>query len=81
MTSAVLLQVNQALCSLALAMGGIGVANVIGRDWGLSPTLLAILPYGATIASMLLPGLIGRTSQRSGAPAALGQPFFRERRS
>jgi general nucleoside transport system permease protein len=48
------------------------------QNWGLSPTLLSILPYVATIASMLLPARLLRTSRRSAPPAALGRPYVRE---
>ena len=72
---------------LNIAAGGLtfGFITALGftsqaQNWGLSPTLLSILPYMATIASMLLPPRRLRTSRRSAPPAALGRPYFREGR-
>jgi simple sugar transport system permease protein len=50
------------------------------QNWGLSPTLLSILPHMATIASMLLPIQWLRMSRRTAPPAALGHPYSREGR-
>jgi general nucleoside transport system permease protein len=50
-------------------------------NWPISPTVLSSLPYVFTVLVLILPVLGQRQSAGSSTPAALGLPYFREKRS
>lgn len=60
----------------AYLFGGIEVLQYRLQPLGISPSLLAALPYVATIVALLF-GASKRMRQRIGAPSALGRPFKR----
>ena len=60
----------------AYLFGGIEVLQYRLQPLGISPSLLAALPYAATIVALLF-GASERMRKRIGAPSALGRPFKR----
>jgi general nucleoside transport system permease protein len=50
-------------------------------NWPISPVVLSALPYVLTLLVLIGPALRLRTANAGGAPAALGQPYFREERN
>jgi simple sugar transport system permease protein len=53
------------------------------QNWGISSSVLSMLPYVVTLALIVLPAALARFGVKvrsSVAPAALGQPYFREER-
>ena len=67
----------------ALFFGIITSLGFVGQahNWPVAPALLSMLPYLATVILMVVPGLFSRRVRRFlAAPAALGQPYFRDER-
>lgn len=62
----------------AFLFGGIFVAQYLLQPLGISPSLLAMLPYVATLAVLLLIGL--KDARMLNAPAMLGEPYKRGER-
>ncbi len=62
----------------AFLFGGIFVVQYILQPLGISPNLLALLPYLATLVVLLAIGL--RDSNKLNAPAWLGEPYKRGER-
>jgi simple sugar transport system permease protein len=62
----------------AFLFGGIFVLQYLLQPYGISPNLLAMLPYIATLAVLLVGGL--RDSRKLNAPAMLGEPYRRGER-
>lgn len=62
----------------AFLFGGIFVLQYLLQPYGISPNLLAMLPYIATLAVLLVGGL--RDSRRLNAPEMLGEPYRRGER-
>lgn len=62
----------------AFLFGGIFVLQYLLQPYGISPNLLAMLPYIATLAVLLLGGL--RDRRRLNAPERLGEPYRRGER-
>ncbi len=60
----------------AYLFGGIEVLQYRLQPFGISPSLLASLPYIATIVALLF-GANERVRKRIGAPSALGRPYTR----
>ncbi len=61
----------------AYLFGGIRVLQFRLQPLGISPNLLAMLPYASTIIALLI-GAKETIRKRIGAPSALGQPYIRE---
>lgn len=59
--------------------GGIFVLQYILQPFGIPASLLATLPYAATLIVLVVDGLT-RSHRAQGAPAALGEPFRKEER-
>jgi simple sugar transport system permease protein len=59
----------------AFLFGGIFVLQYLLQPYGISPNLLAMLPYIATLAVLLVGGL--RDRRRLNAPEMLGEPYRR----
>jgi simple sugar transport system permease protein len=67
----------------ALLFGVITSLGFVGqaRNWPIAPAILSMLPYLGTIALMIVPAVVWRRSRRMmAAPAALGEPYFRDER-
>lgn len=62
----------------AFLFGGIFVLQYMLQPYGISPNFLAMLPYMATLAVLLVGGL--RDSRKLNAPAMLGEPYRRGER-
>jgi ABC-type uncharacterized transport system permease subunit len=62
----------------AFLFGGIFVMQYLLQPYGISPNLLATLPYLATLAVLLMGGL--RDRRKLNAPAMLGEPYRRGER-
>ena len=62
----------------AFLFGGIFVLQYLLQPFGISPNLLALLPYAATLLVLMAIGL--RHSQKLNAPAWLGEPYQRGER-
>jgi len=62
----------------AFLFGGIFVLQYLLQPYGISPNILAMLPYIATLFVLLLIGL--KDSRKLGAPAMLGEPYRRGER-
>lgn len=65
----------------ALLFGVITSLGFVGqaRNWPIAAPILSMLPYLGTIALMIVPGLAWQKVRRlMAAPAALGQPYFRD---
>lgn len=62
----------------AFLFGGIFVLQYLLQPYGISPNLLAMLPYIATLAVLLVGGLHDR--RRLNAPEMLGEPYRRGER-
>jgi simple sugar transport system permease protein len=62
----------------AFLFGGIFVLQYLLQPYGISPNLLAMLPYVATLAVLLVGGL--KDSRKLNAPAMLGEPYRRGER-
>jgi ABC-type uncharacterized transport system permease subunit len=62
----------------AFLFGGIFVLQYLLQPYGISPNFLAMLPYSATLAVLLVGGL--RDSRKLNAPAMLGEPYHRGER-
>ena len=62
----------------AFLFGGIFVLQYLLQPYGISPNFLAMLPYMATLAVLLVGGL--RDSRKLNAPAMLGEPYRRGER-
>ncbi len=60
----------------AYLFGGVEVLQFRLQPYGVSASLLATLPYIATIAALLI-GASERMRKRIGAPSALGKPYIR----
>ena len=51
------------------------------RNWGIPAAFFSMMPYLGTIALLLVPTLVWKEMQRRmAAPAALGEPYYREER-
>lgn len=67
----------------ALLFGVITAFGFVGqaRNWPVAPAFLSMLPYLGTLAFMIVPVMVWRRGrQRGAAPAALGEPYFRDER-
>ena len=65
------------LFGLITSLGFVGQA----RNWPVAPAILSMLPYLGTIAFIILPVLASERIRRlMAAPAALGEPYFRDER-
>ncbi len=65
------------LFGLITSLGFVGQA----RNWPIAPAVLSMLPYLGTIAFIILPALASERLRRlMAAPAALGEPYFRDQR-
>jgi simple sugar transport system permease protein len=65
------------LFGLITSLGFVGQA----RNWPIAPAFLSMLPYLGTIAFIILPVLASQKLRRlMAAPAALGEPYFRDQR-
>lgn len=62
----------------AFLFGGIFVLQYLLQPLGISPNLLSMLPYAATLAVLLAIGL--KDSRKLSAPAMLGEPYKRGER-
>ncbi len=62
----------------AFLFGGIFVLQYLLQPFGISPNLLGLLPYAATL--LVLMGIGFRNSQKLNAPAWLGEPYKRGER-
>lgn len=63
------------LFGVITALGFVGQA----RGWPVSPVILSMLPYLGTLGFIIVPALaVRRLRQWMAAPAALGEPYFRE---
>ena len=63
----------------AFLFGGIFVVQYVLQPIGVSPNLLAMLPYLTTLVVLVLVGL-RRGARNMAAPASLGEPFRRDER-
>lgn len=64
----------------AYLFGGVAALQYRLQPLGISPNLLAMLPYAFTIVALLV-GTSERIRKRVGAPSALGKPYVREERT
>ena len=62
----------------AFLFGGIFVLQYLLQPYGISPNLLGLLPYAATLLVLMAIGM--RHSQKLNAPAWLGEPYKRGER-
>jgi ABC-type uncharacterized transport system permease subunit len=65
----------------ALLFGVITSLGFVGqaRNWPIAPAILSMLPYLGTIALMIVPVFAWQRNRRvTAAPAALGEPYFRD---
>ncbi|OQA06977.1 MAG: hypothetical protein BWY66_01590 [bacterium ADurb.Bin374] len=63
----------------SLLFGGLFVGQYFLQPYGISPNLLMMLPYLATLAA-LVQGATASTTRGRSAPAALGIPYERGER-
>jgi len=61
----------------AYLFGGIFVLQFMLQPLGVSPNLLAMLPYLSTILALFIFGLTASGKRRMNAPASLGEPYVR----
>jgi simple sugar transport system permease protein len=61
----------------AYLFGGIFVLQFMLQPLGVSPNLLAMLPYLSTIVALFIFGLTAAGQRRMNAPASLGEPYVR----
>jgi general nucleoside transport system permease protein len=61
----------------AYLFGGIFVLQFMLQPLGVSPNLLAMLPYLSTLLALLVYGLSRSGQRRMSAPATLGEPYVR----
>jgi general nucleoside transport system permease protein len=61
----------------AYLFGGIFVLQFMLQPLGVSPNLLAMLPYLSTVVALLIFGLTASGQRRMAAPATLGEPYVR----
>ena len=64
----------------AYLFGGIFVLQYILQPLGISPYLLAMLPYIATLLVLLIYGFSSAGRRQMNAPATLGEPYVRGER-
>ncbi|MCG8454520.1 MAG: ABC transporter permease [Spirochaetales bacterium] len=64
----------------AYLFGGIFVLQYMLQPLGISPNILAMLPYVATLLVLLIYGLSASGQRRMNAPATLGEPYVRGER-
>jgi simple sugar transport system permease protein len=64
----------------AYLFGGIFVLQYMLQPLGISPNLLAMLPYISTLVVLFLYGLSKAGQRRMNAPATLGEPYVRGER-
>lgn len=67
----------------ALLFGCVSALSYVGQaqNWKVPSAILAMLPYLATLAAMIIPKLVSRRLRLWGnAPASLGLPYFRDQR-
>jgi len=64
----------------AYLFGGIFVLQFMLQPLGISPNLLAMLPYLSTLVVLLIYGLSKSGQRRMNAPATLGEPYVRGER-
>jgi len=61
----------------AYVFGGIFVLQYVLQPLGISPNILAMLPYVTTLGVLLVYGLSSAGKRRMSAPAMLGEPFIK----
>lgn len=61
----------------AYVFGGIFVIQYVLQPLGISPNLLAMLPYATTLGVLLFYGMSKKGKRRMSAPATLGEPYIR----
>lgn len=61
----------------AYVFGGIFVLQYVLQPLGISPNLLAMLPYLTTLVVLLSYGLSSKGQRKMSAPATLGEPYIR----
>ncbi|MDA3809243.1 MAG: ABC transporter permease [Spirochaetaceae bacterium] len=61
----------------AYVFGGIFVIQYVLQPLGISPNLLAMLPYLTTLGVLLFYGLSKKGQRKMSAPATLGEPYIR----
>jgi simple sugar transport system permease protein len=61
----------------AYVFGGIFVLQYVLQPLGISPNLLAMLPYLTTLGVLLFYGLSSKGQRKMSAPATLGEPYIR----
>lgn len=61
----------------AYLFGGIFVLQFMLQPLGVSPNILAMLPYLSTVGALLIFGLTAGGKRRMSAPASLGEPYVR----
>ncbi len=61
----------------AYVFGGIFVIQYVLQPLGISPNLLAMLPYLTTLGVLLFYGLSSKGQRKMSAPATLGEPYIR----
>ncbi|QEN09715.1 ABC transporter permease [Oceanispirochaeta crateris] len=61
----------------AYVFGGIFVIQYVLQPLGISPNLLAMLPYLTTLGVLLFYGMSSKGKRKMSAPATLGEPYIR----
>lgn len=61
----------------AYVFGGIFVIQYVLQPLGISPNLLAMLPYLTTLVVLLSYGMSSKGKRKMSAPATLGEPYIR----
>lgn len=61
----------------AYVFGGIFVIQYVLQPLGISPNLLAMLPYLTTLGVLLSYGMSSKGKRKMSAPATLGEPYIR----
>ncbi len=61
----------------AYVFGGIFVIQYVLQPLGISPNLLAMLPYATTLGVLLFYGMSKGGKRKMSAPATLGEPYIR----
>lgn len=61
----------------AYVFGGIFVLQYVLQPLGISPNLLAMLPYATTLGVLLFYGMSKGGKRKMSAPATLGEPYIR----
>jgi ABC-type uncharacterized transport system permease subunit len=61
----------------AYVFGGIFVIQYVLQPLGISPNLLAMLPYLTTLGVLLFYGMSKKGKRKMSAPATLGEPYIR----